>query len=365
MADLHSWLSLSMAPGLGPVLLHRLLAAFGEPAAVLAASEKDLCRVPGVGHAVASGLKPDELAAAADKQLEQAARQQVTILHIQHDAYPELLRHIYRPPVVLFVKGDIELLCQAGVAIVGSRAATVYGRKVAAEFGAALAREGLVVISGVALGIDGAAHSGALTTGKTIGVLGCGLDVVYPRQHRHLYGEISQHGALVTENPFGTSPEPFRFPARNRIISGLSLGVVVVEAAQRSGSLITAGLALDQGREVFAVPGRIDSGKSSGVHKLLQDGALLVSSADEILAELRGGTPVDKADNSPEDVLELSRDEKKVYGLLDVYGLSIDEIIQLSGMRAEKVAEILLLLELKDAINSLPGNVYQVVNSSD
>lgn len=359
MANLHTWLSLSMAPGLGPVLLHRLLAAFGSPEAVLAASKHDLGRVPGIGQKLISQFRPEELATAARAQLTQAARLGVQIIHIQHDDYPEQLRHIYRPPVVLFVKGDVRLLAEPGVAIVGSRAATVYGKKVAREFAAALARAGVTVISGLALGVDGAAHTGALTTGRTVGVLGCGLDCIYPRQHKHLYEQLARHGAIVTENPFGTKPEPFRFPARNRIISGLALGVVVVEAASRSGSLITAQLALEQGREVFAVPGRIDSGKSQGVHRLLRDGALLVHSAEDILEELSGirarGDIVAPANSEP----ELTPDEKKIYDLLDVYGLAIDDLIQLSGMRAEKVAELVLLLELKGAVLALPGNIFQ------
>ncbi|MEN8140043.1 MAG: DNA-processing protein DprA [Thermodesulfobacteriota bacterium] len=356
MADLHSWLSLSLAPGLGPTLLQRLLAVFADPATVLTASVKDLAQVPGIGPRLAGKLTREQLAPAADRQIELAQRHGAAILHLGLAEYPEQLRHIHRPPLILFVKGDPKWLSEPGVAIVGSRAATSYGRKMAAELGRELAGAGLVVISGVALGVDGAAHSGALSRGRTVGVLGCGLDVVYPRQHGRLYGEIAASGALVSEYPFGTRPEPFRFPARNRIISGLSRGVVVVEAGSRSGSLITARLALEQGRDVFAVPGRVDSGKSSGAHRLLQEGARLVAGSADVLFELAG---LDSCpDNDETEQWQLLGDEKKIHDLLDIYGLGIDEIIQLSGMRPEKVAEILLVLELKGAVESQPGNIY-------
>lgn len=368
MTDLRDWLSLYLAPGLGNVLLARLLAAFGSPAAVLAASASELRQVPGIGKKAAQALDADALGRAADKELQQAAAEQVNLLTIADPRYPELLRHIYDPPLVLYVRGDVELLSSSCLAMVGSRAATTYGVRIAADLARQLAAGGLTVVSGAALGIDAAAHTGALAGGRTIGVLGCGLDVIYPRRHAQLYQEISATGALVSEFPFGSQPEAFRFPARNRIISGLSVGVVVVEAASKSGSLITARLALEQGREVFAIPGRIDSVKSKGVHRLLREGAVLVNAAEDIFQDLgMTGGQGGECERQPQKRLAtaLTHEEEKLYGWLDVYPQTIDELIQNSQMAPDKVAELLLLLELKGLIESLSGNQYQKVGTAD
>ncbi len=368
MTDLHDWLSLSLVPGLGNVLMARLLAVYGEPAAVLRASPKELRQVPGVGAKLAQAICHSDQKVAADRELEKANRENVTILSCDDQRYPELLSHIYDPPAVLYVKGEVDLLSSTCVAMVGSRAATVYGTRVANDMARRLAYEGVTVVSGVALGIDAAAHTGALQGGHTVGVLGCGIDVVYPRQHQKLYEQIIEKGALISEAPFGAQPEAFRFPARNRIISGLSQGIVVVEAAQRSGSLITARLALEQGREVFAIPGRIDSAKSCGAHRLLKEGASLVHTVDDIFQEL-GFHGVCEGSLEQEDEKRLGTaltlEEKKLYGWLDVYPQNIDELIQKACMAPEKVAELLLLLELKGLVESLSGNQYQKVSSPE
>ncbi|MDR9501377.1 MAG: DNA-processing protein DprA [Desulfurivibrionaceae bacterium] len=367
MTPLRDWLSLTLIPGLGNVLMARLLAVYGEPAAVLEASARDLYQVPGIGKKLVQGIDAPALRRAADRELQKADQEQVTILTFNDPRYPELLRHIYSPPLLLYVQGDVELLATTCVAMVGSRAATVYGKRIAADMAQRLAASDVTVVSGVALGIDAAAHAGALAGGKTIGVLGCGLDVVYPRQHRQLYQEIAGQGALVSEYPFGTIPEAFRFPSRNRIISGVSQGVVVVEAAHQSGSLITARLALEQGRDVFAIPGRIDSMKSCGVHRLLQEGATLVQSVDDIFQELGlRGEPEAREDrpDKKRSGTALTPEEERLYGWLDVYPQNIDELIQNSHMAPDKVAELLLLLELKGLIESLSGNHYQKISSA-
>ncbi len=369
MTELHDWLSLYLAPGLGNVLMARLLAVYGQPGAVLRASANNLCQVPGVGKKLAQAIADfSVLRRAADLELEKAEQENVLILIPDDPRYPEPLRHIYKPPAVLYVKGDVELLATTCVAMVGSRAATVYGTRIAVEMAYRLALGGVTVVSGVALGIDAAAHAGALRGGATIGVLGCGIDVIYPRQHRELYQEIAAKGALISEAPFGAKPEAFRFPARNRIISGLCRGVVVVEAARKSGSLITARFALEQGREVFAIPGRIDSVKSCGAHRLLQEGATLVHSVDDIFQELdmaggQGGTPC--CYDEKRLGTALTPEEEKLYGWLDVYPQNIDELIQNSQMAPEKVAELLLLLELKGLIEALSGNQFQKVSSPE
>ena len=252
----------------------------------------------------------------------------------------------------------------------GSRAATHYGKDIAEQMAGSLSRQGFTIISGLALGIDTAAHNGALAAeGKTIAVLGCGLDIVYPPSNHNLYKSIASAGAVVSEYPLGTKPDSFRFPARNRIISGLSLGIVVVEAANRSGSLITASHALEQGREVFAVPGRIDSVKSAGTHTLLQQGAKLVHSINDIVEEFPAAVfqqrVKDSAGEKEEQVFfeNLSQEEAELFRFIEVYPRTFDEIVKESGFAAQQTNELLLFLELKGMVQALPGKSYQRVTS--
>jgi DNA processing protein len=363
---LEDWLALYLTPGLGSVWAIRLAEHFGGPDKVFRAGHKALAQISGLRKdAVAAlGKGPDRRRVA--RELEKAEKFGAKIIFRHEDVYPEALREIHNPPLVLYVKGNPEIISRPGVSIVGSRAATVYGQRIAMDLATRLSRNELTIISGLALGIDTAAHQGALAAeGKTIAVLGCGLDVVYPYQNRQLAEKIGNTGALVTEYPFGTRPEAFRFPARNRIISGLALGVVVVEAAKRSGSLITAELALDQGREVFAVPGRIDSGKSEGAHRLLQDGAKLVHTVKDILEELC--RPVTSRENKITDQKvkpKLSAEEKGLLAFMDIYPQTIDEIIQKSKLPAHQVNELLLMLELKGLVEVMAGRQYQLVPST-
>lgn len=366
MKDLRDRLALSLTPGLGVRGWNKLLAEFVDPGAVLDADPALIrARARGVGEKVLAAIDPKRLRDEAEAELERLRRAGTRIIARGADEYPALLAEIDDPPLFLYVKGDVVQLHRPCLAVVGARASTHYGRQIAADLAGQLCRRGVTVVSGLALGIDTAAHSGALRAGgATIAVLGCGLDVVYPRQNRKLYEEIAGGGALVTEYRLGTQPEAFRFPARNRIISGLSLGVIVVEAARKSGSLITARLALEQGREVFAIPGRIDSGKSEGAHRLLQEGAKLVHSVDDILEEIAPALPAGRvapASLSPREQAgpALTPDEATLFALLDVYPVSVDELIRLSGMAARKVNEVLLLLELKGAVTVLPGRLYQ------
>ncbi|MFH1217705.1 MAG: DNA-processing protein DprA [Pseudomonadota bacterium] len=362
MNELLDRIALSFTPGLGLRSWNKLLDVFGDPGTVLGADHGLIRRqVPGVGEKVIAGIDKDRLRAEAEAEMERASRAGIRIIACGDSEYPELLSDIVDPPVLLYVKGDASLLKSPCLGIVGARASTVYGQRIAADLAGQLCRRGLTVVSGLALGIDAAAHSGALRVkGATVGVLGCGIDVVYPRQNNNLYDEIAEQGALVSEYRLGTLPEPFRFPARNRIISGISLGVVVVEAAKKSGSLITARMALEQGREVFAIPGRIDSRKSEGTHRLLQEGAKLVHSVDDILEEIAHfvspASPTKKTETAR---VGLSAEEEKIFALIDVYPQNIDALIQQSGMTAHKVNEILLLLELKGAVEVLPGRQYQ------
>ena len=366
---LHSWLALHLVPGMGPVTCNRLVTHFGSPDRVLSASLSDLtavCRLRQESQAALSDEGKKNLQALANDEIRQAATKNIKITACDDPLYPSLLKNIHDPPVVLYVLGNPELLNCKGIGVVGSRAATHYGKNIAQHMANSLARQGFTIISGMALGVDTAAHNGALAAeGRTIAVLGCGLDVIYPPSNHKLYKDIAFSGVVVSEYPLGTKPDNFRFPARNRIISGLSLGIVVVEAANRSGSLITAKHALEQGREVFAVPGRIDSVKSAGTHVLLQQGAKLVQSVNDIVEEFSYSVPQEKHKNSyhedaeQESFDQLNQDEEALFKCLDVYPQTIDEIVRESGFTPQKTNELLLLLELKGFVKPLPGNSYQ------
>lgn len=366
--DIKDWLALAALPGVGCALIHRLLDVFDSPAAVFAA-EKSVARVEGVGKQL-SGVFCDRAVRArcrewADQEYERLRARGIHLLCCADPLYPSLLRTIYDPPVLLYLLGNIECLSRPSVALIGSRAATSYGKRISAQLAGEMARAGLVVTSGLAMGIDGCAHAGCLEAdGVTIAVLGCGVDVIYPRSHAALYARIQEKGLVVSEYPLGTRPDGFRFPARNRIISGLAQGVIVVEATCKSGSLITARLALDQGRDVFAVPGRIDSMKSEGTHRLIQQGAKLVQSAEDVLVELQPGTAMHQVDGGPTadaDSERLSGPEEQLLGILDVYPVNIDELIAQTGLAPGPLHDLLLHLELKGCIRQLPGQQYEKV----
>jgi len=366
---LQSWLALHLIPGMGPVTCHKFVAHFGSPDMIFSAGINDLSSI--------SRLRPESLAALTDRgrqnlkalandEIEKAAAKHISIIAYDDPLYPPLLKNIHDPPVVLYLRGNPAVLNCQGVGMVGSRAATHYGKSIAEQLASSLVRKDFTIISGMALGIDGAAHKGAMAAeGRTIAVLGCGIDIIYPPGNHKLYQDIVASGAVVSEYPLGTMPENFRFPARNRIISGLSLGVVVVEAANRSGSLITARHALEQGREVFAVPGRIDSVKSAGTHTLLQQGAKLVHSVNDIVEEFQytvdRENQVDHGSEKKGQAIlgQLNREESSLLACLDVYPRTIDEIVRESGLSPQKTNELLLFLELKGIVESLPGKSYQ------
>lgn len=363
VADAHllDWLVVTSTPGLGPSGLRLLLERFGGPSAILSASRAELERIPGLRAGVVHALFRPSAREEAKRELDRTRRQGIAILTWDQPAYPALLSNIPDPPLLLYAKGDLDCLGQPALGVVGARAATSYGRQIAETLAYQLARRGLVIVSGFALGIDTAAHRGALRAGgRTVAVLGNGLDMIYPEQNRNLFDKIAETGTLVSEYPLGTKPDGFRFPARNRIISGLALGVLVVEAARRSGSLITARQALDQGREVFAVPGRVDSWKSEGSHRLLQEGAKLVFRAEDILEELPPGLVGRPVNDAPPASSEpLAAEEEQLLALMEVYPQTIDELIRQTGWPTAKVTELLLLLELKHCVESLPGKQYQ------
>ena len=368
--NIRDWLTLVALPGLGCSLIHRLLAVFSTPAAVLTAG-KAVGRVEGVGRKVTSSFLDQSVLAHArawaEQEYERVCAAGIVLLCPADPRYPPLLKTIHDPPVLLYVKGNVSCLRKPAVAVIGSRAATSYGRRVSGLLGRELARSGIVVVSGLAAGIDGHAHGGCLAGGgKTVAVLGCGVDVIYPRTHAGLYEQVAENGALLSEYPLATPPDGFRFPARNRIISGVSLGVIVVEATRRSGSLITARLALDQDRDIFAVPGRIDSKKSEGSHWLIQQGAHLVQSVQDVLEELELAVAMHRVDDNQaaeSETEELSVQEQQLLRSIEVYPTDIDALSVKSGLKTDTLHDLLLHLELKGCIRQLPGQQYERVKS--
>ncbi len=362
-SSLRDWICLSMLPGLGPVGAVKFLQRFGNATQLLKASLKEIATVPGIRAQQLAGFNDiQQYQVLACQQLEKVKSLGGAVLPYNCQEYPELLRQIPDPPIVLYTLGDVTLLNSHCVALVGSRAATSYGRRVASSFAETLAAHSLTVVSGMALGVDSEAHHGALKAhGKTIGVLGCGLDVVYPPQNYELYQRIRDRGLLVSEYPPGTKPDGFRFPARNRIIAGISQGVVVVEAARKSGSLITAQMALDFGREIFAVPGQVDSFKSEGTHWLLRQGAQLVASGLDIVEELRHVTgivdniPCGKVGNAA--LSGLDPDASDLLQYIEAYPLSRDEVSEKSGLSAARLSELFLFLELEGHIEMQSGDM--------
>jgi DNA processing protein len=361
--DLASWLKLHLTPGIGPALFHKLLEHFGSAAAACDAKAGELSQL---------GLKPtviehlcQDAAAAVTAALEWAQQPRHNILTLADSAYPPLLKTIHLPPPLLYVNGTHEVLSEPQLAIIGSRNPSRGGEETAHAFARHLAQTGLVITSGLALGIDGAAHNGALEAkGATIGVMATGIDRIYPARHRALAESILEKGALVTEFPLGTEPLPELFPQRNRIISGLAYGVLVVEAAERSGSLITAHYAMEQAREVFAIPGSIHNPMARGCHRLIRQGAKLVESAQHILEELapqlNDHLHMESGPNTApqEKSAELDADYRNLLQLIDYDPVSIDQMVERSGLPARSVASMLLILELQGLIRAESGGRY-------
>lgn len=369
MSHREDWLTLYLTPGLGVAGCKNLVDWFGSPGRVLGASRKELAEVKGLRGKGLESIGQATTRQEAAAELRRARQLGLTVICLDDREYPEWLRHIPSPPVILYIKGDPGVLTKPAISIVGSRAASSYGLRMAETLAGQLAGQGITVVSGLALGIDTAAHHGALKGGgSTVAVLGCGLDLLYPPQNHELFAVIPKHGALVSEFPLGTKPDGFRFPARNRIISGLSRGVVVVEATLKSGSLITAELALEQGREVFAVPGRADSLKSAGCHRLLQQGAKLVMSVADVLNEFNAlpgsGQKMPGEIPAARELAAVSPEEQAMLAILELYPKHIDEIINASQLTVELVNELLLRLEIKGYCEVLPGQQYQLIQMS-
>ncbi|MBI3812257.1 MAG: DNA-protecting protein DprA [Nitrospirae bacterium] len=362
----YAWLALKAVPGLGGVLCKRVIERFGSPMAALRADPSKWATVEGIGFKLADSLRsyrPDDTAIA--RELDHVDELEYDLIGLTDPRYPILLRMIPDPPPYLYLQGDLRPEDGRAVAIVGARRASGYGRAVTEQLSRELAVRGFTIVSGMARGIDGWAHQAAIEVpGRTIAVLGCGLDIVYPREHDELREAISRHGAVLSDYPLGSPPDPVNFPKRNRVISGLSLGVVVVEAAENSGSLITARLALEQGREVFAVPGPIGTKTSRGTHALIKEGAKLVEGVEDILDELLPQLEA-PADETParDQAGKLRRpvllpDEQAVYEYLSAEPRHIDELTTSLRLPPAKTAGVLLQLELKGAVRQLAGNLF-------
>jgi DNA processing protein len=366
------WVALTRIEGLGVRGSHKLIEHFGSPQAAYMASLTEL-ESSGVPARVAQSIFAQACLKDAEKELDKVAKAGCALVAFGSEDYPPLLKQIPDAPLLLYVRGDVKVLSQFAVAMVGARRPTAYGSSVAHRLSQDLAQRQLVVVSGLARGVDSAAHRGALEAkGKTVAVLGSGIDVIYPRENKRLAEEIAQSGAVISEFPLGTGPTPQNFPIRNRIISGLSLGVVVVEAAEYSGSLITARLALEQNREVFAVPGNITSAQSFGPNHLIKQGAKLVDQWMDVLEEFPADVrmqllpSVDASEGQPIGAqtatlfeASLAPEQKAVFDALRAdQTLFVDDIVNAAQVPQPRVLAALLELEMNGLVRQLPGKNF-------
>lgn len=350
---LAAWLRLTLIPGISGETQRKLLAAFGLPEAIFAAGRLEARSVIGDKADLLLDSAPTE---AIEHGLAWASQPGQSIITLADASYPPALLEIADPPSVLYVRGNPDLLHRRGIAVVGSRNATPQGIQTAESFARHLAAQGLCIVSGLALGIDAAAHRGALAAqGETVAVIGTGADRIYPARNKELAIAIAERGAIVSEFPLGTPAVAYNFPRRNRIISGLARGVLVVEAAPESGSLITARLAAEQGREVFAIPGSIHSPVARGCHKLIKQGAKLVETAQDILEELGNFAAAPMPAAAP----SAAPDESPILAALGHDPCSLDDLVERTGQSADQLLPELLSLELGGSLAPLPGNRYQ------
>lgn len=344
--------------GLGPRRLNRLLEYFETADKVWYADRDQLSKVPDIPSAIIDEILTKRNQLNPVKELQRLKDQGIGVLFSDEPEYPPLLKEIFDPPKVLYYRGNPAVFGKRTFAIVGARKATHYGLSVSETIAAELAAADVCVVSGMARGIDSAAHKGALNvSGSTAAVLGCGVDVVYPKENRKLMDEIIKTGIVISEFPPGVSPIPGNFPQRNRIISGLSEGIMIIEAAEKSGSLITADFALEQGRDVFAVPGQVTNSLNRGAHRLIKQGARLVETAADVFEEL-AIEPSMLESNPKNSINGLTLIDKKIYNIVSDVPVNSEFIIETSGISASEVLSTLLCLELQGLIKQLPGHLY-------
>lgn len=372
--DIEHWLALAHTDNVGAVTFGKLLKHFGSVEKALGASVSQLTQVEGIGEKTAEKIARSRGRFDVQKELDLAEKHKIWIINLADPRYPAALRSLYDPPPLLYIKGTLNRQDNLAIAIVGCRRCTHYGSEQAARFAHFLAASGFTIVSGLARGIDSAAHRGALSAaGRTIAVQGCGLSVPYPPENAKLFEQIAENGAVISELPLAYQPLAENFPSRNRIIAGLALATLVVEANLKSGALITAQAALDNNREVLAIPGNIDNPASAGCHKLIKQGARLIDSIEEIMDAL--GTfgqdlqkiavqTAQKAEQKLQNTLfdtsqlKLSESEQKVYNCLDHQAIHIEQIIAQTDLPTGSVYAATVSLQLKGLIKQLPGNLF-------
>lgn len=369
--ELIDWLRLVLTPEIGSRRGKSLLERFKTPKAILEASLEGIAEVENVGREVAKNIVEGRRRIDLDRQIKLIEKNNIALIPLDSEFYPISLKSIFDPPLVLFIKGEILLQDYFSIAIVGTRLASFYGRTMSEKLTRDLVEKGFTIISGGARGIDTFSHQAALKAkGRTLAVLGSGLDIVYPPENKELFEEIAEKGALISEFPLSTRPDKGNFPMRNRIISGLSLGVVVIEAPHKSGALITVTHANEQGREVFSVPGHADSFVSRGTNQLLREGAKLVENVDDIIEELE---PIlqskikELKTNHPEPERkkqisikpELTEEEAKLYDLLSSGSLDFDDILVKSRLSVTTASSVLMMLQLKKLVKQSPGKIFE------
>ncbi len=365
MDRLLPWFTLRSVPGVGNHIFKLLIERYGSPETVFQATITGLSSIDGISPKTASAILNFKTLDRDKNEIDLIKKKQYRIITLTDPLYPSLLYQIHDPPPFIYLYGTLDRSIKK-IAIVGSRKSTAYGVTITKRLAQTLASHKVTVVSGMALGIDTAAHIGALAGGgKTIAVLGSGLERIYPQKNKKLFQKISENGAVISEFPLYAEPEAHNFPKRNRIISGISLGTVVVEAAGRSGSLITARLAAEQNREVFAVPGNINSFKSTGTHSLIKQGAKLVENTNDVLEEFPHIFNIDdkkkeSGNGSVEEIPELSGDEDKIFRVLGPYPIHIDEMVRKLSMETGKLSSMLMQMELKGIVQQFPGKLFSL-----
>ena len=362
--SIRSWLQLHLTPGVGPTIFRQLLDTFGSASAALRADGSALASIKGIGSATADKIVAARSQVDVEKELNLVSKEGVSLLSWDSPAYPVGLKNIHDPPPVIYVRGQLEPEDATAIAIVGTRRPSRYGLEQAERFAAALGRAGFTVVSGLARGIDSAAHRGAIKAGgRTIAVQGCGLGMVFPPENGELCRTIAENGAVISEFPMLAEPLAENFPRRNRIISGLALGVLVIEGPLRSGAMITARTAMEQGREVFALPGRVDNAASRGTNQLIKDGACLVTSLEDILDELgdvgeKMRTGTEQADKLPSAVpvpSNLSQTERAILSAAADEPMTVDEVCAATDLSAGEISAALTMLQLKGLVRPIAG----------
>ena len=357
--DIISYLALYSVPDIGPKRFVYLVKKFGSAKAILDASPKELKDTEDIGERIAHNIKNKVNWKLAEEQLKIAQKKDINILTFFDKEYPGNLKNIYDPPPIIFFKGQIKPQDKKAIAVVGARKSSSYGKLVAESLVGELASRGITIVSGLARGIDSISHQAALKVGtRTIAVFGSGLDIVYPPENKKLADKITGSGAVISEFFLGTKPQGENFPKRNRVISGLCLGTVIIEAGPKSGALLTAQHALEQNREVFAVPGDIRSQASKGTNNLIKQGAKLVSSVEDILVEINELTDASKIEKISLAQQTLPQEEKSIFELLGTEPYHIDKISKELGLRTCDALSVLLSLELKGLVKQLPGKVF-------